>query len=70
MLRKAYIMLWEEIDKILQKEMDAAKNSLASGAASDYSSYMNSVGRISGLEWARAEIKNVVNQMIYEDDEE
>ena len=41
-------MLWEEIDKILQKEMDAAKNSLASGAASDYSSYMNSVGRISG----------------------
>jgi len=63
-------MLWEEIDRILQKEMDAAKNSLASGAASDYSSYMNSVGRISGLEWARAEIKNVVNQMIYEDDEE
>ena len=63
-------MLWEEIDRILQKEMDAVKNSLASGAASDYSSYMSSVGRISGLEWARAEIKNVVNQMIYEDNEE
>ena len=63
-------MLWEEIDKILQKEMDAAKNSLASGAASDYSSYMNSVGRISGLEYARAEVKDIVNKMIYEDEEE
>ena len=41
-------MLWEEIDRILQKEMDAVKNSLASGAASDYSSYMSSGGRISG----------------------
>lgn len=63
-------MLWEEIDRVLQKEIDLIKNSLASGAASDYASYMNSVGRISGLEWSRAEVKNIVNKMIYEDDEE
>lgn len=63
-------MLWEEIDKFLQKEIDSTKNSLASGAASDYASYMNSVGRISGLEWARAEMKHIVNRMVYEDDEE
>jgi hypothetical protein len=63
-------MLWEEIDRHLQKEIDLLKNSLASGAASDYASYMNSVGRISGLEYARAEIKDIVNKMIYEDEEE
>jgi len=63
-------MLWEEIDKFLQKEIDNTKNSLASGAASDYASYMNSVGRISGLEWAKAEMKHIVNRMIYEEDEE
>jgi hypothetical protein len=63
-------MLWEEIDKHLQKEIDLLKNSLASGAASDYASYMNSVGRISGLEYAKAEVKNIVNKMIYEDEEE
>lgn len=63
-------MLWEEIDRHLQKEIELVKNSLASGAASDYASYMNSVGRISGLEYARAEVKNIVNKMIYEDEEE
>jgi len=63
-------MLWEEIDKHLQKEIDLLKNSLASGAASDYASYMNSVGRISGLEYAKSEVKNIVNKMIYEDEEE
>ena len=60
-------MLIEEIQKILQKEIDIVKNSLASGAASDYSSYMNAVGRISGLEWANAEVKNIINKMMYED---
>lgn len=63
-------MLWEEIDRHLQKEIELLKNSLASGAASDYASYMNSVGRISGLEYARAEVKDIVNKMIYEDEEE
>jgi len=63
-------MLWEEIDRTLQKEIDLIKNSLASGASSDYASYMNSVGRIAGLEWAKSEVKNVVNKMIYEDEEE
>ena len=63
-------MLIQEIDKILQKEIDAVKNSLASGAASDYASYMNAVGRISGLEWAKAETKNIINKMVYEDEED
>lgn len=61
-------MLIEEIDKVLHKEIELIKNSLASGAASDYHTYMNSVGRISGLEWARAEVKNIVNKVMYEDD--
>ena len=63
-------MLIEEIDKLLKKEIELIKNSLASGGASDYHTYMNSVGRISGLEWARAEVKNMVNKVMYEDDEE
>jgi|TARA_R110000803_G_scaffold48368_1_gene100506 hypothetical protein len=63
-------MLWEEIQNNLQKEIDILKNSLASGSASDYHSYMNTVGRISGLEWAKVEIKNLVNKVIYEEDEE
>jgi len=63
-------MLQNEIQSILKKEMEGLKNSLASGSASDYHSYMNTVGRISGLEWAKVEIKNLVNKVIYEEDEE
>tara|TARA_S200002703_G_scaffold48048_1_gene41587 strand:+ start:1128 stop:1319 length:192 start_codon:yes stop_codon:yes gene_type:complete len=63
-------MLIEEIHKTLQKEIDGIKNSLASGSASDYHTYMNSVGRISGLEWAKAEVKNIVNKVMYDDEEE
>lgn len=63
-------MLWEEIQHNLQKEIDILKNSLASGGASDYHSYMNTVVRISGLEWAKGEIKNLVNKVIYEEDED
>lgn len=63
-------MLIQEIDKILEKEINLVKNSLASGAASDYASYMNACGRISGLEWAKAEVKNIINKVVYEDDGE
>jgi len=63
-------MLWEEIDRVLQKELIALKNSLASGTASDYHTYTNLVGRIQGLEFARIETKSLVNKMIYEDDKE
>jgi len=63
-------MLYEEIDKMLVKEIESLKNSLASGTASDYHTYTNLVGRIQGLEFARIETKSLVNKMIYEDDKE
>ncbi len=62
-------MLYEEIDKMLVKEIETLKNSLASGGASDYHNYTNLVGRIQGLEFARIEVKSLVNKMIYEDEE-
>ena len=42
-------MLSEEIHKVLEKEIQTIKNSLAYGSASDYSTYMNCVGRIAGI---------------------
>lgn len=63
-------MLHNEIQLILKKEIEVLKNSLASGACSDYPMYMNTVGRISGLEWATVEIKRIVNTVIYEEDED
>ena len=60
--------LYEEINKKLTKEVESIKNSLAYGSASDYHTYMNCVGRIAGIEWANAEIKNITKKMLDEED--
>ena len=62
--------LYEEINKKLIKEVETIKNSLAYGSASDYHTYMNCVGRIAGIEWANAEIKNITKKMLDEDDDD
>ena len=61
--------LYEEINKKLTKEVESIKNSLAYGSASDYHTYMNCVGRIAGIEWANAEIKNITKKMLDEEDD-
>ena len=62
-------MLAEEISKLLQKEIEIINNSLANGSASDYHTYMNCVGRIAGIEWAKAEIKNKTKKLLDEEDD-
>ena len=61
--------LSSEIDKALTKEIEIIKNSLANGSASDYHTYMNCVGRISGIEWAKAEIKNITKKILDDEDD-
>ena len=60
-------MLYEEIAKDLQKEIENIKNSLAYGGSSDYHSYRESVGRIAGIETSINIIKDFVNKYIEED---
>jgi len=60
-------VLYEELLKEIQKEIDAIKNSLAYGAASDYSRYCESVGTIAGLEKAQGLLKDYLNKYIEEE---
>ena len=60
-------MLYEEIAKELQEEIENIKNSLAYGGSSDYHSYRESVGRIAGIETSINIIKDFVNKYIEED---
>mgnify|MGYP001186539710 FL=1 len=62
-------MLSDEISKTLEKEIQIIKNSLANGSASDYHTYMNCVGRIAGIEWAKAEIRNLTKKILDEEDD-
>ena len=60
-------MLYEEIAKELQKEIENIKNSLAYGGSSDYHIDRESVGRIAGIETSINIIKDFVNKYIEED---
>ena len=60
-------MLYEEIAKELQKEIENIKNSLAYGGSADYHSYRESVCRIAGIETSINIIKDFVNKYIEED---
>ena len=60
-------MLYEELIKEIQKEIESIKNSLAYGAASDYSSYCESVGHIAGLQKSIGIIKDYLNKYIEEE---
>jgi len=60
-------MLYEDIAKELQKEIENIKNSLAYGGSSDYHSYRESVGRIAGIESSLNILKDYISKYVEED---
>lgn len=60
-------MLYEELQKELQKEIENIKNSLAYGTSSDYASYREQVGRIAGIETSINLIKDYLKKYIEEE---
>lgn len=61
------MLLWEEIDLILKREVDELKNVLANGGAADYPGYRQLVGKIEGIEWASNNIQKMLNARLHED---
>jgi hypothetical protein len=64
------MLLWEEMNVVLQKEIEELKKVLANGGASDYADYRQLVGKIEGIEWSMSHLQHLVNNRIYEDVEE
>ena len=60
-------MIYEQLVKELQKEIEIIKDSLAYGTASDYASYRETVGTIAGIEKSIGLIKDYLNKYIEED---
>ena len=63
------MLLWEEMNVVLQKEIEELKKVLANGGASDYADYRQLVGKIEGIEWSMAHLQHIVKNRIYEDEE-
>lgn len=64
------MVLWDELVVTLNKEIQELSKSLANGSAQDYASYRQIVGRIEGIEWAKANLQSIIRKRIHEDNEE
>jgi|TARA_R110000787_G_scaffold135647_2_gene247961 hypothetical protein len=62
--------IWDEIVVEFNEELNKLKITLGNGSAEDYSHYRQIVGSISGIEWARDNLTNIVKKRIYQEDNE
>jgi len=61
--------IWDEITIEFNSEINKLKTALGNGSAEDYSHYRQLVGSISGIEWARDNLTNIVKKRIYQEDD-
>ena len=52
--------IWDDVIQSYNKEIEGLKNSLASGSMEDYAHYRQLVGSISGIEWSRQELTEII----------
>ena len=62
--------IWDEIVIEFNEELKNLKTTLGNGSAEDYSHYRQIVGSISGIEWARDNLTNIVKKRVYQEDDE
>ncbi len=62
--------IWDEIVIEFNEELNKLKITLGNGSAEDYSHYRQIVGSISGIEWARDNLTNIVKKRVYQEDDE
>ena len=54
----------------LNEEINSLRVTLGNGSAEDYPHYRQIVGSISGIEWARDNLTDIVKKRLYMEDEE
>ena len=62
--------IWDEVITSYNKEIEALKNSLASGSIEDYAHYRQLVGSISSIEWSRQQLTDKLKRRQHSDEED
>ena len=57
--------IFETIAQVYQEEIENQKISLAQGNPTDYPAYKQVVGYIAGVEWARQNLRDIVQKQLY-----
>tara|TARA_R100001015_G_C4630566_1_gene192286 strand:+ start:137 stop:325 length:189 start_codon:yes stop_codon:yes gene_type:complete len=60
--------IWDEIIKDFDSQINKLQGDLGNGSAQDYPHYRQIVGSISGLEWAKQNLKNIVKNRLYQEE--
>ena len=60
--------IWDEIIKQFDVEINKLQSDLGNGSAQDYPHYRQLVGSISGLEWARTNLTDIVKKRMYSEE--
>jgi|TARA_R100000808_G_C2045817_1_gene83426 hypothetical protein len=61
--------IFETIAQVYQEEIENQKISLAQGNPTDYPAYKQVVGYIAGVEWARQNLRDIVQKQLYIEEE-
>jgi len=62
--------IWDEFNQTLNEEIKKLRVALGHGSAGSYAEYTQMVGNLSGLEWARDNLTDIVKKRIYDEEEE
>jgi hypothetical protein len=62
------MLIWDEVEKAIQKEIHNISSSLANGSASTIEEYRQQVGKIEGLTLSIHTMKHIIKQRLHEDD--
>jgi|TARA_R100000008_G_scaffold86378_2_gene79240 hypothetical protein len=61
--------IWDEVVSEINNEINNLRLIVGNGSAQDYSEYRQMVGTISGLEWARDNLTDIIKKRMYMEDE-
>lgn len=62
------MLIWDEVERAIQKEIQNISGSLANGSASTIEEYRQQVGKIEGLTLSIYTMKHIIKQRLHEDD--
>ena len=61
--------IWDEVVTEFNVEINNLRTTLSNGSAEDYSLYRQIVGSITGIEWARDNLTDIVKKRMYMEDD-
>ncbi|CAB4167650.1 hypothetical protein UFOVP1292_59 [uncultured Caudovirales phage] len=64
------MLIWDEVERAIQKEIHNISSSLANGSASTIEEYRQQVGKIEGMSLSIQTMKHIIKLRLHDDTED